>query len=223
LNAAGYVRVDDAELNTNECFNINALGPSIIANCCRRHGIRFMTFSSDLVFDGQKHSPYFENDCVKPLNVYGESKAEGERLVQQFNDESLIIRTSAFFGPWDRYNFVFHVLNALKEDQPFTMPGDVIVSPTYVPDLAHAALDLLIDEEKGIWHLSNEGKITWADFAGIIAQRSGSKTNRLISQPLEEMGWKAKRPLYSVLESGKGVKLPALENAVDRYFEQRVV
>jgi dTDP-4-dehydrorhamnose reductase len=218
INATGYVRVDEAETNYDECLAVNATGPGILANHCREKGIHFMTFSSDLVFDGDKKTPYHEYDRVKPLNVYGTSKAEGERLVQSNNPDSLIIRTSAFFGPWDKYNFAYAVLDSLKRDQHFHMPGDVIVSPTYVPDLANAAMDLFIDEEKGIWHISNTGMLTWFDFGSAIAERAGYKSHKLMSRPLVEMGWRAKRPLYSALESERGIELPQLDDALDRYL-----
>ncbi len=223
INASGYVKVDEAEINPRECYAINAMAPSLLAQLCRQYGIRLMSFSSDLVFDGAKRAPYFEGDEVLPLNVYGSSKAEGERLIIAENASSLIIRTSAFFGPWDQYNFVYAVINSLKQEQELCMPGDVIVSPTYVPDLCNAAMDLFIDEEEGIWHLSNDGMGSWSEFAGIIADRAGLNKNKIVERPLIEMGWRASRPLYSVLQSDKGVKLPNFENALTRYFEQRSV
>ncbi len=135
INAAGYVRVDDAETEWEQCFELNARAPAHLASICKKYGLQLMTFSSDLVFDGQKHLPYIEIDSVKPLNVYGHSKAKGEALILNNFSSSLIIRTSAFFGPWDKYNFGFHVLNSLKESQKCIAVKDVIVSPTYVPDL----------------------------------------------------------------------------------------
>lgn len=222
INATGYVRVDDAEQYQKECFAINTTAASLLAKVCFDHDIRFMSFSSDLVFDGEKRSPYHEDDKVLPLNIYGISKSEAEKLIMAENPSALVIRTSAFFGPWDKYNFVYAVLDAIKQNQTYYMPGDVIISPTYVPDLCHKAMDLFIDEEKGIWHLSNEGNVTWAEFGGIIAERSGSKKHQLVSKPLAEMGWKAKRPLYSVLQSDKGIKLPPLHHALDRFFETRL-
>ena len=222
VNAAGYVRVDDAETERNECFAINTTGPGLVARLCREHGIRFMTFSTDLVFDGSKKAPYHEADDVKPLNVYGESKAEAEKLVIELNRESLIIRTSAFFGPWDQYNFAYYVLQSLQNGQPCPVVNDVIVSPTYVPDLAHTAMDIFIDEEAGIWHLSNEGMLTWSEFAGLIAEGAGLDTRRLVTKSHYEMGWKARRPLYSALQTGKAIRMPRLENAIHRYFEHRI-
>ncbi len=223
INTAGYVKVDDAEINFNECFSVNTVAPGILANTCNIRGIRFMTFSSDLVFDGSKKTPYHETDVAKPLNIYGISKANGEQVVQKANPGSLIIRTSAFFGPWDNYNFAYTILDSLKNERSYSVVKDVIVSPTYVPDLTNTALDLFIDEEQGIWHLSNEGMVSWADFACAIAERAGYKKHNLILKSLEEMKWKAQRPLYSALKSDKGIKLPVLDNALERFFEHRTV
>ena len=219
INTAGYVKVDDAETYYNECFSVNTIAPGILAKTCNIRGIRFMTFSSDLIFDGSKKSPYCETDIAKPLNIYGISKANGEQVVQKANPESLIIRTSAFFGPWDSYNFAYTILDALRNERSCSVVKDVIVSPTYVPDLANTAMDLFIDEEQGIWHLSNEGTISWADFACVIADRAGYKKHNLRLKNLAEMDWKAQRPLYSALQSHKGIKLPALDNALERFFE----
>ena len=222
INATGYVRVEDAETDKEKCFKINAEAPGNLATITGNHSIQLMTFSSDLVFDGEKQSPYMEHDFVKPLNIYGQSKAKGEFLVKKNYPSALIIRTSAFFGPWDKYNFVFYILNSLKQNQSCSVVRDVIVSPTYVPDLVNKALDLLIDEEKGIWHLSNDGILNWLSFAEQVALRGGFKIKNISSKTQIEMKWKAKRPTYSVLESDKGIKLPSLHNAIDRFFEEKI-
>lgn len=223
INAAGYVKVDEAEINCTECIAANTTGPGLLATACTQYGIQLLTFSSDLVFDGTKTSPYDENDPVNPLNIYGASKVDGESRVQSAHPGSLIIRSSAFFGPWDRYNFVYAILQSLKNNETVHVAGDVMISPTYVPDLVNMAMDLFIDEEQGIWHISNKGMLSWADFAQEIAERGGYSINKLSRKPLAEMGWKAKRPLYSVLESKKGIELPALEHALGRYFEEQMV
>jgi len=223
INTAGYVKVDDAETNCNECFAVNTVAPGILAGLCNKKGIHFMTFSSDLVFDGNKKTPYNETDVAKPLNIYGISKANGEQVVQKVNPGALIIRTSAFFGPWDSSNFAYTILDSLKNERSYSVVKDVIVSPTYVPDLANASMDLFIDEEQGVWHLSNEGMVSWADFARAIADRAGYKKHNLLFRNLEEMKWKAQRPLYSALKSDKGIKLPVLDNALERFFELRTV
>ena len=222
INAGGYAGVDDAESEQDKCFQLNAEAPGNLASVCNEHGIQFMTFSSDLVFDGEKQSPYFETDLAKPLNIYGKSKALGERLVLERFSSALIIRTSAFFGPWDKYNFAFYILNSLKENQPCTAVKDVIVSHTYVPDLVNKALDLLIDEEQGIWHLSNEGMLTWCEFAQELASRGHFQKKYISSCYQHEARWKAKRPQFSVLESDKGIKLPPVLNAIERFFEEKI-
>jgi dTDP-4-dehydrorhamnose reductase len=221
INAAGYVRVDDAETEMDKCFEENAKGPELLAAACKAHGIKFMTFSSDLVFDGTKKTAYVESDGPSPLNVYGRSKAEAESKVLSADESSLVIRTSAFFGPWDQYNFVNHVVNSLLLAQHFPVMKDVHISPTYVPDLVNASLDLLIDDEKEIWHISNQGEITWADMAYEIAKMGGYDKNLLKPRSLRFMDLKAPRPTYSVLKSEKGIILPTLENALSRYFEAK--
>jgi dTDP-4-dehydrorhamnose reductase len=158
-----------------------------------------------------------------PLNIYGASKAEAERLTSEAFPDSLIIRTSSFFGPWDKYNFAWAVIDSLSQGKEFNMPKDVVVSPTYVPDLVHSTLDLFIDDEKGIWHVTNDGMLTWSEFAEALADRTNHSKKTLVAKSLIEMGWKAKRPLYSALDSEKGIKMPSIENALDRYIEQRVV
>jgi dTDP-4-dehydrorhamnose reductase len=222
INAAGYVRVDDAETDVAKCFAENTTGPELLAIACKTYGIKFMTFSSDLVFDGTKKAAYVESDQPNPLNIYGKSKAEAEAKVLQVNPSSLLVRTSAFFGPWDQYNFVNHVVNSLLLAQHFPVMKDVHISPTYVPDLVNTSLDLLIDHEKEIWHVSNDGQITWADMAYEIAKMGGFDKNLLKPRSLHLMNFKAPRPMYSVLRSEKGIILPSLENALSRYFEAKV-
>ncbi|MEO6814754.1 MAG: family 1 glycosylhydrolase [Ginsengibacter sp.] len=222
INASGYVKVDEAENEQEICFELNAKAPGALATICKSHGIQLITFSSDLVFDGEKKSPYIELDSVKPLNIYGESKAKGESNVIQNYSDSLIIRTSSFFGPWDEYNFAYELINSLKENKKYFVVKDVIVSPTYVPHLVDKALDLLIDEEKGIWHLTNDGMLTWCDFAEEVALRGGYNNKNIIPRLQTEMKWKAKRPVYSALESEKGIKLPSLQSAINQYFEEKI-
>ena len=223
INAAGYVKVDDAENDQERCFKLNTEAPGNLALICKQHGIQLLTFSSDLVFNGEKQFPYIEPDSVKPLNVYGRSKALSESLVMRNFSSSLIIRTSAFFGPWDQYNFAFYILNSLKENRPCTAVKDITISPTYVPDLVNKSLDLLIDEEKGIWHLSNDGMLTWSEFAEDIALRGGYKKKNIVTCSQHETEWKATRPSYSVLQSSKGIKLPSLEHAMNRFFEEKII
>uniref|UniRef100_A0A0C1NFC5 dTDP-4-dehydrorhamnose reductase n=1 Tax=Tolypothrix bouteillei VB521301 TaxID=1479485 RepID=A0A0C1NFC5_9CYAN len=221
VNAAGYVRVDDAEREPHVCLEVNANGPAILAAACAEHNVGLLTFSSDLVFDGAMFNPYVESDIVAPLNVYGCSKALAEKLVLKVNPASLVIRTSAFFGPWDEYNFVTIALRHLSAGNTFVAAEDGIVSPTYVPDLVHTSLDLLIDGENGLWHLANKGAIAWADLARLVAKKAGISATNLIARPTKELGLIAKRPSYSVLGSSRGELMPCLDSAIDRYFHER--
>ncbi|WP_413672159.1 dTDP-4-dehydrorhamnose reductase [Massilia cellulosiltytica] len=221
VNTAGYVRVDDAERDAERCFRENAIGPAILAAACARHGVHLTTFSSDLVFDGALDRPYVESDAVAPLNVYGRSKAEAELRVQDKHPGALVVRTSAFFGPWDKYNFVTLALQTLERGEPFRAARDMAVSPTYVPDLAHACLDLAIDGESGVWHLANVGTLTWVELAEQAAARAGVDASRLEAVSAESYGFAAPRPRYTGLHSERGILLPSLDHALGRYLELR--
>ncbi|HZW13224.1 MAG TPA: SDR family oxidoreductase, partial [Noviherbaspirillum sp.] len=221
INAGGYVRVDDAEQDVERCFRENALGPSLLAIACIRHRVQLLTFSSDLVFDGRQNAPYVETDPVFPLNVYGRSKVEAERRVLDTHPEALVVRTSAFFGPWDSHNFLTQALNALRSGAPFVAANDTTVSPTYVPDLVHACLDLLIDREKGVWHLTNGEPVTWLDLACKTASMANVDTSRLEARSCLQFGHAAQRPLFSALGTEKAIILPQLDDAISRYLRLR--
>jgi len=201
VNAAGYVRVDAAEAECNSCYIANTHGPANLAGLSSKYNFKLLTFSSDLVFDGLKRKAYLESDHVAPLNIYGKSKALAEEYVLEKDPSALIIRTSAFFGPWDNYNFITNVLSSLKNQQYIKAESDVYISPTYVPDLVNTSLDLLLDDECGIWHLANQSEITWASFAMQVAKRAGFNTNLITKIPLSKLKYPAKRPSYSVLSS----------------------
>ena len=219
INAAGYVRVDDAESDGMRCHRINAAGPANLASECAARGIRLLTFSSDLVFDGNRTSPYVESDVVRPLNVYGASKACAERAVLARHPRALVARTSAFFGPWDRHSFLAVTLAALRRGEAPVAIDDVVVSPTYVPDLVDSCLDLLIDKESGIWHVANRGVITWAELARAAARLADVRADRLRAVPLGTLGLAAARPVYSAITSERGMVLPTLEDALIRYVK----
>ncbi|GAB4091816.1 family 1 glycosylhydrolase [Flaviaesturariibacter terrae] len=218
INAAGYVRVDDAEEDAAACHRENAEGPLHLALACRERGIPLVSFSSDLVFDGKKQDPYLESDPVNPLNVYGSSKARAESTVLSAYPEALMVRTSAFFGPWDRYNFFQWVEERLRNGQEARVANDLFVSPTYVPDLVNATLDLLVDRESGIWHLANAGAQSWAGLAELVARELQLDRHLLLPSSAAEMGYAAQRPAYSVLGSERGSLMPDASNAFHRYF-----
>jgi dTDP-4-dehydrorhamnose reductase len=221
INAAGYVRVDEAEQEALSCYRENTDGPATLAGVCAHHGAALLTFSTDLVFDGSNMEPYVESDPIAPLNVYGRSKAEAEARVLDLIPSALVVRTSAFFGPWDEYNFVTAALFALAAGRRFAAADDATISPTYVPDLAHACLDLLIDGESGIWHLSNVGGVTWVELARLAANLHGLNASLIDPRPTRSFNLAAPRPTYSVLGSERGQILPRLEDALYRYARER--
>jgi dTDP-4-dehydrorhamnose reductase len=224
VNCAGWVRVDDAEQDEAACLRANADAPAALAAACARHGARLVTFSSDLVFDGVRRlGPYVESDAVAPLNAYGRSKAEMEARVLDLYPEALVVRTSAFFGPWDDHNFVTVALRELAAGRPFEAASDAVVSPTYVVDLVHATLDLLVDGERGVWHLANRGALTWADLARRAAEMAGVSAATLETRPQRAQGLPARRPRYSVLGSERASLLPTLDDALARYVRHRAL
>jgi dTDP-4-dehydrorhamnose reductase len=217
INTAGYVRVDDAERDSERCYRENSFGAALLARVCADRNIPFVTFSSDLVFDGAQQSPYIEQHAVRPLNVYGLSKARAERQVMSAHPGALVVRTSSFFGPWDAHNFVSIALRTLAGGQHFVAADDLIVSPTYVPDLVNATLDLLIDGEHGIWHLANRGSVTWSQLATQAATLARISSHKLEAKSWRELGLTAKRPTYSALTSERGLLMPELDDALARY------
>lgn len=221
INAAGYVRVDDAERDQEACLRDNTDGAKNLAIACSKAGIHLMTFSTDLVFDGKKSHPYVESDPTNPLNIYGLSKARSEEQVKAIHPSSLIIRTSAFFGPWDEYNFAHYIRKSLLQGETVHVANDVVISPTYVPDLVNTTMDILIDNESGIWHMANQGFCTWADFAQELAYGFDLDKNLIIPVSAQEMGYQAKRPNYSVLASERGHLLPSLSNALEQYLQDQ--
>jgi dTDP-4-dehydrorhamnose reductase len=217
INAGGFVRVDEAETDSERCMRENTLGPTVLALACMRHALRFMTFSSDLVFDGAKGAPYVESDATNPLGVYGRSKLDAETRVLDADPQALVIRTSAFFGPWDRHNFVTQALGVLANGEPFQAAGDMIVSPTYVPDLVKVALDLMIDRERGIWHLTNGDAVSWAELARRACAAAGMSADGLQEVAADAADYPAPRPAFSALGSERALLLPSLDDALRRY------
>lgn len=217
INAAGWVRVDDAEGDAAGCHAANASGAADLARACAARGVQFAGFSSDLVFDGLKGCAYDEDDVPAPLNAYGRSKLAAERGVLAAGGRGLIIRTAAFFSPYDPHNFAAHVVRSLAGGHSVPAASDLIISPTYVPDLVDATLDLVIDGEAGLWHLANRDALTWAEFAVRLARALGLDADLIQPVPAASFGWPAARPANAALVSARGWIMPSLENAIERY------
>jgi dTDP-4-dehydrorhamnose reductase len=220
VNAAGYVRIDEAEANEEECYRTNCAGVALLAAACARHGVPLLAFSSDMVFNGQAGRPYVESDVPAPVNAYGRSKAQMEQRVLDILPSALLVRTAAFFSPWDQRNFLSQGLQTLAAGKPWVAADDVTVSPTYIVDLVHACLDLLIDGESGTWHLTNRGSLTWVDLARRAAVLAGLPRELVQGRSAVSLPWRAARPRRSVLGSERGWLMPDVDDALQRFWAE---
>jgi dTDP-4-dehydrorhamnose reductase len=216
INAAGWARIAGAEIDPDRCAGANALGPEHLARACRMFDIPLVHISSDLVFDGNKGEPYLEWDEPHPVNAYGRSKAEGERRVLASGARVLVIRTAGCFSPDDANNFGMRLLRDLQDGKTPAAVTDRFMSPTYLPDLVDAVLDLLIDGELGIWHLSNPSRVSWAELARMLAEAAGHDPDRIMEVSAKAR-WQAPMPADVTLGSTRGAQLSEVGPAVERF------
>lgn len=219
INAAGWVRVDDAETEQAACLAANHHGAVALASAAADRGIATATVSSDLVFAGDSGRAYREDDAPGPLNVYGHSKALAEADIAALPGRHLVARTAAFFGHGDEHNFAVHAARALGAGQSFAAADDLVVSPTYVPDLVRALIDLMVDGEDGLWHLANRGATSWAAFATDVADALDLDSGLVEPVHSSGFGWAAARPAHVPLDSMRGAPMPPLDDAVMRFAE----
>ena len=217
INTAGWVRVDDAESQPRACIRANAGSAILLGEACADRDLPLVSMSSDLVFDGRRDQPYRETDDPRPLNVYGRSKLMMERRLLATDGRNLVVRTAAFFSPFDPHNFAAEVVRRLSNGHEIRAAKDLVISPTYVPDLSNGILDLLIDGETGLWHLANQGAVSWFEFARAIADATGLDASLVRPAPWRSFGWAAPRPSTAPLASVRGALLPPLVDAIERY------
>ena len=206
INCAAYTKVDLAEDEPEICYKINGFGVKNIAEICENEKLKFIHFSTDYVFDGTSDKPYKESDYTNPINVYGKSKLEGEKHALSLS-ESLIIRISWLYGI-NGNNFVHTILNFMKSRDSIKVVNDQYGSPTNTLDIANLILHIIKDFNFGIYHYTNEGNISWFDFANSIynlAKKNNILNKDCIIEPCksEEYKTKAKRPKFSVLSKEK--------------------
>lgn len=203
INAAAYTAVDKAETERALALKINAWAVGNLAENCKKINTKLIHISTDYVFDGRADSSYTEKDPVNPVNFYGESKLKGEQMALEKNPSTVIIRTSwvySFFGN----NFVKTMLRLMKERESLSVVNDQFGSPTYAADLAAVIMKIAsqAEDKDGIYHFSNEGVISWFDFAVAINDLAGLSCN---IKPIDTSGYPtpAKRPAYSVMNKEK--------------------
>lgn len=197
IHCASYNQVDAAEDNERLCMAVNVDGTANVAKACLACGAAMMLFSTDYVFDGSKELTYETGDPVRPISVYGRSKAEGERQVRGILSQHYIVRTSWLFGKYGK-NFVKTICTLADTHEELAVVGDQIGSPTYTGDLAPLALKIAKSGRYGTYHATNEGFCSWADFARAILLYSGQNC-RIRSVHSEEYASRAQRPLNSCL------------------------
>lgn len=208
INCAAYTAVDRAEQEKDLAMQVNAESVGVLAAVCKENNCRFVHISTDYVFDGNASTPYKEDSPTNPQSVYGYSKLEGERQAMQLNMDSIIIRTSWVYSEFGK-NFVKTMMKLMSEKTEIGVVSDQIGSPTYAADLAEVILKIIKDCElraadwyPGIYHFSNEGIISWYDFAIAIKKITGSSC--LVNPiPTSAYPTPAKRPAYSVLDKTK--------------------
>ncbi|MET0340365.1 MAG: family 1 glycosylhydrolase [Polyangiales bacterium] len=212
VNAAGVLPSDGNEAASSRSYEANARGPMVMADVCRAHGVRLLTFSSDHVFDGTAQRPYLETDAVSPRSSYGQCQAEAERYLLESGADGLLVRTSMLFGPQrSASSALMRGVHLLCRGQRVPVPSEAMLSPTYVDDLVTASLDLLIDGADGVWHLANRGAVSGAAFLRDIAARAQLPLELVDDEPRDV-------PLYAVLGSARGDHMPRLEDAVERWW-----
>ncbi len=203
INCAAYTAVDKAETEKAEALQINGTAVGAIAEACAQKGIKFIHISTDYVFDGASKKPLKEDNDVSPINYYGESKLAGEQLAIQKNPDTIIIRTSWVYSFYGK-NFVKTMMRLMREKEAINVVSDQIGSPTYAADFAEAIMQIITAPVwyPGIYHFSNEGVISWADFAQEIKTLIHSSCN-VNSITTEQFPTPAKRPAYSVMDKSK--------------------
>lgn len=208
VNAAAYTQVDAAETHPEAADAVNAAAPGRMAETCARHGIPLIHVSTDFVFDGTKNLPYREDDPVRPLGVYGRTKADGEAAVRERCKAHLIVRTSWLYDAAGR-NFMTAILRLAQERDVLRVVADQKGSPTSATDLARAMLSMIRQIRSGAaawgtYHFCNSGVTTWHGFAEAIVARARTfmdlKVRRIEAIPTSEYPTPARRPAFSALD-----------------------
>lgn len=203
INAAAYTAVDKAESETEKAYAINVTGAANLAKACKENGCKLIHISTDFVFDGQHDTPYKESDPVSPQGVYGLTKLQGEQAIAAVFEQYFIVRTAWVYSRFGN-NFMKTMLRVAAERPELGVVNDQIGTPTLANDLARAAIAMAQSNSTayGIYHFSNEGAISWYDFAQAIFEIHGVKV-KLNAIPTSAYPTPAKRPAYSVLDKTK--------------------
>lgn len=206
VNAAAYTDVDGCESRKELAFAVNAEGARNVARACAAIGGRMIHLSTDYVFDGSSRIPYGEENLPNPRNVYGSSKLQGERYIQEILENHLIVRTEWLYGRHGK-NFVDTILKYAGQQKELRVVDDQRGSPTFTRDLSLALERLIGMEARGILHVTNSGSCTWFEFARQILREKGYDHVQVIPISSEELSRPARRPASSVMDCQRYEKL----------------
>ncbi len=204
INTAAFNLVDACEDQPQQAFTVNALGPFHVAQAAQEIGATLVHFSTNFVFDGAKGSPYVETDPPRPLSVYGMSKLAGEWFVRQYCEKHFLVRTAALYGRAGNRgkggNFVERMIRLAEEGKPLRVVCDQVVNPTRTRDLAERVGSLIQTNRYGLYHMVNTGECSWYEFAREALRLAGLSAE-ITAVSTQELGAKARRPLYSALDN----------------------
>ncbi len=223
IHCAAYTAVDKAEEEAAACEAVNVIGTRNLAKLCHEIDAKLLYISTDYVFAGDGDKFYEPQDEKKPQNVYGLSKLKGEQAVAAELEKYFIVRISWVFGINGK-NFIRTMLNLSKTHTELNVVNDQIGSPTYTSDLAVLLADIIQSDKYGIYHATNEGTCSWADFAREIFKQA-RKAVKVNDVPATAYPTKAKRPYNSrlskaCLDKAGFKRLPAWQDAVKRYLQE---
>lgn len=221
INAAAYTAVDKAENESEIAHSVNVIGTQNLVANCKKHNTTLIHISTDFVFDGQKSSPYFETDATHPINVYGKTKLDGEKVITTELEKYYIIRTSWLYSEFG-HNFYKTMLRLAQEKSSLNVVSDQVGTPTHATCLSAAILEIITKtaqlQNYGIYHFSNLGQCSWYDFAKEIFEVNKIKIT-LNPIPTSSYPTAATRPKYSVLDKTKimttfGIKIKTWQQAL---------
>jgi dTDP-4-dehydrorhamnose reductase len=221
INCAAYTAVDKAETETELADALNHKAVAVLAQWTQAHGVQLLHVSTDYVFDGNSSTALTEDASTGPINVYGQTKLAGEQACLRENPDAIVIRTSWVYSRFGN-NFVKTMSKLMQERDSLTIVNDQIGSPTYAADLAQAILTIITHPHwhAGIYHFSNEGEISWYEFA-VAIQEIGGFDCALSGIPSSDYPTPAQRPHYSLLDKSKitttfGVVVPGYRESLER-------
>lgn len=223
IHCAAYTAVDKAEEERDKCYKVNVIGTKNLAEICKEFDIKLLYISTDYVFDGKGNTPFEEDEQPNPLNYYGYTKAEGEKIIKELLKKFFIVRTSWLYGI-NGNNFVKTMLKLSETQNVIYVVNDQIGSPTYTKDLAELIIDIALTDKFGIYHGVNEGYCSWYEFACEIF-RLTEKNIKVTPISTNEYPAKAKRPLNSRLskknlDKNHFKRLPHWQDALKRFLKE---